>query len=83
MISELQLTNFKSITNEPIKLGNLNACIGANASGKSSFVDSLQFIRDIKINGLASAIAHRYGWQNTLRRGLDPREKISAKIKCD
>lgn len=83
MITELQLTNFKSITNEPIKLGNLNAFIGANAAGKTNFVDSLQFIRDIKVLGLSSAVARRYGWQNTLRRGLDQKEKISAKIKCD
>jgi len=81
MISELQLTNFKSISNEPVKIGNLNAFIGANAAGKTNFVDSLQFIRDAKINGLSSAVAHRYGWQNTLRRGLDRKEKVSIRIK--
>src|ERR1017187_8022614 len=41
VISELKIRNFKSLESVDLKLGNLNLLVGANASGKSNFLDAL------------------------------------------
>jgi predicted ATPase len=43
------------------RLGKLNVIIGANASGKSNFVNILKFLKDIFTNGLDNAIAMQGG----------------------
>jgi len=47
MISELKIRNFKSLENVDLKLGNFNLLVGANASGKSNFLDALRFLQGI------------------------------------
>lgn len=83
MLKSMRLSNFKSISNEPVSLGNLNVLIGANAAGKSNFVDGLRFIYSALNDGLSSAIGRRFGWDNVLTRGKDRTDKITAEIICD
>lgn len=46
MFSKLQLTNFRSFKDSgPVSLGRLNVLIGANSSGKSSFLYSLLLLK--------------------------------------
>jgi energy-coupling factor transporter ATP-binding protein EcfA2 len=47
MISELKIRNFKSLESVDLKLGNFNLLVGANASGKSNFLDALRFLQGI------------------------------------
>ena len=47
VISELKIRNFKSLETVDLKLGNLNLLVGANASGKSNFLDSLRFLQGL------------------------------------
>ncbi len=45
MIRKLMLKNFKSFRESAIELGPLSIILGANASGKSNFVDALRFLQ--------------------------------------
>ena len=83
MLKSIRLSNFKSISSEPVSLGNLNVLIGANASGKSNFVDGLRFIYSALNDGLSVAIGRRFGWENVITRGRDRTDKIATKIICD
>jgi len=47
MISELKIRNFKSLESVDLKLGHFNLLVGANASGKSNFLDALRFVQGI------------------------------------
>ena len=47
MISELKIRNFKSLESVDLKLGHFNLLVGANASGKSNFLDALRFLQGI------------------------------------
>lgn len=58
MIKKLTLKNFKSFRDSTIELGPLSIILGANASGKSNFVDALRFLqgctRDLTISEIIS-----------------------------
>lgn len=56
-IKKIRVTNFKSFEDLEIELGDFNVLIGANASGKSNFVQIFQFLRDIAHYGLDNAIS--------------------------
>jgi predicted ATPase len=45
MLKEITLRNFKSFRDSTIELGPLTLMVGANASGKSNFVDALRFLQ--------------------------------------
>lgn len=49
MISELKIRNFKSLESVDLKLGHFNLLVGANASGKSNFLDALRFLQGVGI----------------------------------
>ncbi len=83
MLKQFRISNFKSIWNEPVLLGNFNALIGANAAGKSNFVDALRFVHDVMNDGVSSAVGKRLGWENVLTRGKDKREMIATEIQYD
>ena len=83
MLRTIRISNFKSISSEPVLLGNLNVLIGANAAGKSNFVDTLRFVRDVVNHGVSSAVGRRFGWENVLTREKDKSERITAEIFYD
>ena len=56
-IKRIKVSNFKSFKELDLELGNFNVVIGANASGKSNFVQIFKFIRDINDLGLDNAIS--------------------------
>jgi AAA15 family ATPase/GTPase len=47
VISELKIRNFKSLESVDLKLGHFNLLVGANASGKSNFLDALHFLQGV------------------------------------
>ncbi len=65
-ISHLSISNFKSFHRADIKLGKFIVLIGANAAGKSNFLQLFKFIRDIAQYGLGNAI-HLQGGSEYLR----------------
>ena len=47
MIDRIVIENFKSLRKVDLSLGRLNLFIGANASGKSNFLDALRVLQGI------------------------------------
>lgn len=62
MLKKIRLTDFKSFVDEEVELAPLTLLVGANASGKSNFLDALRVL-----NGLTLDL--------TLREVLDGEEK--------
>jgi AAA domain, putative AbiEii toxin, Type IV TA system len=50
MLERLRLTDFKSFVDEQAELSPLTLLVGANASGKSNFVDALRFLRQTALD---------------------------------
>lgn len=50
MLERLRLTDFKSFVDEEVELAPLTLLVGANASGKSNFLDALRFLRQTKFD---------------------------------
>lgn len=61
MIRRLSIRNFKSFDKLDLELARLNVVVGANASGKSNFLQMLKFVRDIGRYNLDDAIAIQGG----------------------
>lgn len=81
MLKSIMVTNFKGISNAPVELGKLNVLIGANAAGKSNFVDAMRFVHDALESGLTSAVGRRLGWENVLTREEKKTETIGIKMQ--
>ena len=70
-IRRLKVSNFRSFNELDVELGDFNVLIGANASGKSNFVEVFRFLRDIRKEGLRNAVALQGGsrYMHNLRLG--------------
>ena len=63
IISRVKLTNWKNFQNVDVELKNRVFVVGANASGKSNFLDVFRFMRDVvkQAGGLQYAVDQRGG----------------------
>ncbi len=63
IIKKINLHNWKNFQNCEVDLSERCFIIGANAAGKSNFIDALRFLRDIskQAGGLQSAVEERGG----------------------
>lgn len=59
MLNKIEIKNYRRLFDVQSNLGNLSVIIGANGTGKSTFLDSFQFIQQIINDGLSKAIATR------------------------
>jgi Fe-S cluster assembly ATPase SufC len=79
MIKKIRVKNFKSFKDLELSLGKVNILIGANASGKSNFVQIFRFLRDIARFDLDNAISQ--GGVEYLRNvNIDFSECLSIEI---
>jgi predicted ATPase len=60
-IKTVHVKNFKSFKELQVDLGKFNVLIGANASGKSNFLQVFKFLQDIARDGLENAVAMQGG----------------------
>ena len=60
-ISRIRIANFKSFADQTVELNDFNLLVGANASGKSNFVQVFKFLSDIATHGLEDAISLQGG----------------------
>ena len=62
-ISRIKLVNWKNFQNCDVRLAKRAFIVGANATGKSNFLDAFRFLRDIvkQGGGLQSAVQERGG----------------------
>ena len=63
LIKRITLQNFKNFERLEIDLNNINIIVGANASGKSNFIQSIRFLRDIQKYGIENAISLQGGFE--------------------
>ncbi len=62
MITSIRLQNFKSFTDETLRLGPFTVIVGANAAGKSNLRDAFRFLHGIgRGYTLADVVGGRYG----------------------
>jgi len=80
MIKRIIVKNFKSFNKLDLKLNNLNVLIGANASGKSNFIEIFKFLHDLKKNGLENAISMQGGVDYFRNIRIGKKEEFSIKI---
>lgn len=60
-VESVSIKNFKTFNDLTLELHDLNILIGANASGKSCFIQFFKFLKDIKVQGLENAISLQGG----------------------
>ncbi|RLF54550.1 MAG: ATPase, partial [Thermoplasmata archaeon] len=81
-VRRIEVKNFKSFRDLKLDLRDFNVLIGANASGKSNFVDIFKFLKDISVHGLDNAISMRgVEYVRNMKRGND--KELSVGIVLD
>ena len=79
-IKSISVTNFKSFKELEVKFDKFNVLIGANASGKSNFVQIFKFMKDIENHDLDNAISMQGGIEYLRNINLGSSEKFSLKV---
>ncbi|MFC1900736.1 AAA family ATPase [Chloroflexota bacterium] len=82
-INKIKLSNFKSFRDLELELGNFNVIIGANASGKSNFIQIFRFLRDTMEFGLESAISMQGGVEYFRNINIGASERFSVEINSN
>ncbi len=78
MINTISISNYRSLLNLVIPLGNLNVVTGANASGKSNLYKSLRLLAETAQGGVVNALAKEGGLDSTFWAGP---ENLSKRMK--
>lgn len=79
-VNRIRATNFKSFQNLDVSLGKLNVLVGANASGKSNFIQIFRFLRDIAEHGPRDAVSLQSGIEYLRNITVAARDKVSIEI---
>jgi predicted ATPase len=79
-IKRIQAQNFKGFRRLDISLRDLNVLIGANASGKTTIVEVLRFVRDIGTQGLDNAISLQGGVKYLRNLNLAAAEELTVSL---
>ena len=82
-IKHIHIENFKSYRELDVTLGPLNVLIGANASGKSNFVEIFRFLHDIAAHGIEDAISLQGGVQYLLNAQNEQERVLSVSVSAD
>jgi len=82
-IKKIRVTNFKSFKELEVELGKFDVLIGANASGKSNFIQIFRFLRDITKFGLDNAISMQGGVEYLRNINIGPSENFSVTVVSD
>ena len=82
-IKRITISNFKSFDKLDIELGKFNILIGANASGKSNFLQIFAFLRDITNHGLDNAISMQGGIAYLRNINIGSSENFSLEVVSD
>jgi len=64
VLESLSFRNYKSLHDVSIRPPRFFALVGANAAGKTNFVDAIEFLSIVAKSGLASAITEKGGYEN-------------------
>ena len=83
-VKRIKVTNFKNFKELEIEFSKFfNILIGANASGKSNFVQIFRFLRDIANSGLDNAVSMQGGVEYLRNINIGASENFSLKLVFD
>ncbi|MCK4613854.1 MAG: AAA family ATPase [Thermoplasmata archaeon] len=82
-IKKIKIRNFRSFRDVEVELRDFNVVIGANASGKSNFVQIFKFLRDIAQSGLKNAISMQGGVEYLRNINIGADEEFSVQVVAD
>ncbi len=82
-VKRIKVTNFKSFKELDIELGKFNVLIGANASGKTNFIQIFKFLRDIANSGLNNAVSMQGGVEYLRNINIGASENFSIEVVFD
>lgn len=83
-ITQLKISNYKSLKAVEFVPTPLSVVVGANASGKSNLADCLDFISEIYQFGLEIAVSRKGGYENiAFRRQRRSSQKIAIQIAVE
>jgi predicted ATPase len=80
-ISRLRLKNYKSIAQCDVRLGPLTILVGSNGSGKSNFLDALEFLCRAVATSPNQALEERGGLDSVLRRVPETSGSFSIEVE--
>jgi predicted ATPase len=82
-ITNITVSNFKSFKHLDLNLGRFNVVIGANASGKSNFVEIFRFFKTLERESLDDAISLHGGPGSIVNKKLGPSEPLRMRTTSD
>src|SRR5438128_922607 len=83
-ITQLKISNYKSLRSVEFAPPPLSVIVGANAAGKSNLADCLDFIADVYRHGLETAVQRKGGYENiAFRRQRRSRQPIGIQLVAE
>lgn len=82
-VKRIEVENFKSFEKLDVSFEDFNILIGANASGKSNFIQIFKFLRDIRNHGLNNAISIQGGNEFITNLKLGTSQNLSIRVVTD
>ncbi len=82
-IKKINMSNFRGFKDLEMELRKFNVLIGANASGKSNFIEIFKFLRDITNYGLDNAISMQGGIEYLRNVNIGSSQKFSVEVVSD
>ncbi len=82
-IKKITISNFKSFDNLEVEFHKFNLLIGANASGKSNFIQVFKFLRDLSEFVLENAISMQSGIEYLRNLNIGSAKNFSIEVTCD
>lgn len=81
LLIRVRTRNYRSLADVTVDVGGVTVLFGHNGSGKSSFLDTLWFLRDCALNGVDVASERRSHGIGLLWDGADEREPIVITVE--
>ena len=82
-LKRIEVKNFKSFQELKVEFHKFDVLIGANASGKSNFVQIFKFLMDIANSGLNNAVSMQGGVEYLRNINIGASENFSLKVVSD
>jgi predicted ATPase len=82
-LARVKIRNYKSIGRCDVTLARMSVFIGRNGSGKSNFLDALQFVVDGLVTSLEHAIKARGGIQAVRRKSTGHPSNFAIELKLN
>jgi len=82
-IKKIRVRNFKGFRDLNVELGKFNVLIGANAAGKSNFIQIFKFLLDVTKSGLDNAISMQGGIEYLRNMNIGSSNNFSVDVYAD